>query len=219
MEETLVRSRQAELVDSAIFTQPITLIGCGAIGSFTALTLAKMGFNLISVYDHDDVGEENIANQFYRYSDIGENKAFALGNMLKDFENIEILTVAGKWTRSNTLRGVVIMAVDSMTVRSLIYDRIKGNRGVSHFVDGRMGGQQADVYAFKNTPEQRRVYEQTLWTEDEAHDLPCTQKAVMYNVLWIASYIANTLRLMLEGKSYADRTLYDFENQEQHKLI
>ena len=219
MEETLVRSRQAELVDSAIFTQPITLIGCGAIGSFTALTLAKMGWHDLTVYDHDDVGEENIANQFYRYSDVGDRKASALTGMIKDFEDITIQSFTRKWTRSDTLRGVVIMAVDSMMVRSLIYDRIKGNRGVTHFIDGRMGGQQADVYAFKNTPEQREVYEQTLWTDDEAQDLPCTQKAVMYNVLWIASYIANTLRLMLEGKSYADRTLYDFENQEQHKLI
>jgi hypothetical protein len=216
---TDVRSRQAELVDDSILTQPITIIGCGAIGSFTALVLAKMGFHDLNVYDNDVVSTENISNQFFRYEDIGTNKALALFRMLYKFEDIEIHFNERNWTREDTLRGTVVMAVDSMGVRQQIYDRINGNRGVWNFLDGRMGGQQAEIYAFRNTPEQRAVYERYLWAEEEASELRCTQKAVMYNVLWIASGIANTLRLMLERKAYHDIVLMDFENQEQHKVL
>lgn len=214
----LARSRQAELVDDTILSQPITIIGCGAIGSFTALTLAKMGFHNLVVHDHDDVAEENISNQFYRHTDIGTNKALALSNMIEDFEGITINYVACAWTHTTPLERTVIMAVDSMVVRHLIYDRIKVSRGVYNFIDGRMGGQQAEIYAFDNVTEQRVMYEKYLWAEDEAEDMPCTRKAVMYNVLWIASGIANTLRLMLQGESYSKVTYMDFVNQLQSNI-
>lgn len=208
----LIRSRQSELVDSNILPQPITIIGCGGIGSFTALTLAKMGFTDITVYDFDAVSPENISNQFYRYSDIGTNKAEALRHMILDFEQLTITAQPIRWTKEHSLTQTVIMAVDSMTVRKSIYDQIKSNRGIKRFIDGRMGGQQAEVYAVENVPTQRAIYEQYLWSEQEASDLPCTQKAVMYNVLWIASYISNTLRLMLEQKAYHHVSYMDFHN-------
>ena len=215
MDTALIRSRQQELVDSAIFTEPITIIGCGAIGSFTALTLAKMGFHTITAYDGDSVSVENISNQFYRYADINDNKAAALSDMIREFEGIDIPVYSRHWTREDVLSGTVIMAVDSMNARKQIYERIKGNRGVHNFIDGRMGGQQAEVYAFNNVQEQRAIYERYLWAESDASELRCTQKAVMYNVLFIASAISNTLRLILEQKPYKHIVLMDFENQAQ----
>jgi len=218
MDTALIRSRQQELVNSDIFTEPITIIGCGAIGSFTALTLAKMGFGNISVYDGDSVSIENISNQFYRYADIDENKAIALDKMIYAFEDKHIIVYDRHWTREDVLSGTVIMAVDSMNARKQIYERIKGNRGVHNFIDGRMGGQQAEVYAFNNVQEQRAMYEPYMWTEAEASEMRCTQKAVMYNVLFIASAISNTLRLILEQKPYKHIVLMDFENQAQMNI-
>jgi hypothetical protein len=218
MELTDVRSRQAELVDEAILTEPIKIIGCGAIGSFTALTLAKMGFHNIELWDNDLVSEENISNQFFSYDNIGDNKALATYRMLHKFEDIEVTYHECLWTRSHILNGTVVMAVDSMTARGNIYDKVAGNRSVHNFIDARMGGQQAEIYAFRNVEDERAKYCNYLWPEEEASELRCTQKAVMYNVLWISSAVANTLRLMLEYKPYNNIVLMDFENQEQHKV-
>ena len=216
---TIRRSRQADLVDRRIFDNTITVIGCGAIGSFTTLTLAKMGFKHIKVFDNDTVEEENIANQFYRYSDIGTTKTNALSNMIQDFEQLIITPCNMLWTKDIGIdTEYVVMAVDSMTVRKEIYDTISRDVMIDGFVDGRMGGQQAEVYAAKTTA-QKKFYKSYLWDESEASELPCTQKAVMYNVLWIASTIANTLRLMMEDKPFRPAMYMDFENQVQNNLI
>ena len=215
VDRSAIRSRQADLVDSMILTIPVTIIGAGAIGSFVTMTLAKMGFKYLTVWDDDEVSTENISNQFYRYRDIGEFKVDALRAMVKDFEGLDINNVTRRFVRSNhpLVNEVVISCVDSMAVRKEIYDHIKRNANVSYFVDGRMGGQQAEVYTVDllNTA-QKKFYESRLWTDDEASELPCTQKAIMYNVLWIASQIANNLRLMLEEKPFPPCMLMDFEN-------
>ena len=215
----LRRSRQADLVNPDIFENPITVIGCGAIGSFTTLTLAKMGFHDITVYDNDSVGEENISNQFYRYKDIGMNKAEALYGMVHDFEDIQIKYYRHNW-ETEALSGHVIMAVDSMVVRKHIFDAVKRNVDVDSFIDGRMGGQQAEVYTVDlRSSEDKRIYLQYLWSETEASELPCTQKAVMYNVLWIASMIANNTRLLMEGKRIHNVMRMDFQNANHMNVV
>jgi hypothetical protein len=59
--------------------------------------------------------------------------------------------------------------------------------------------------------EDRKRYKKTLWKDSGTSHLPCTQKAVMYNVLMIASLIANQCRLTLENKKYNREMIYDFE--------
>ncbi len=159
----------------------------------------------------------NISNQFFRYGDIGVNKAQALQEMIHDFEDVVIDHHTCRWTYRHALSDAVIMCVDSMTVRKAIFDNL--GRSVRHFIDGRMGGQQAEVYAFENITWHKEAYEKYLWEESEASELPCTEKAVMYNVLWIASNIANTLRLMLEDKPYHHVHNMDFENGVHKNIV
>ena len=221
MTTTMTRSRQAELVDRRIFTNSISIIGCGAIGSFTALTLAKMGFYKMIVWDDDTVGEENISNQFYPYTSIGRAKVEALKEMLFKFETIDIDHHYCRWSKDIPITtDYVIMAVDSMAVRKEIFDSISRSVTVQGFIDGRMGGQQAEVYAVNLSHRDNvKAYKNYLWTDSEASELPCTQKAVMYNVLWIASSITNALRLMAEGKPYQSIMNMDFQNQVQNNIV
>ena len=53
MSEYLVR--QLDILPPEQTITPITIIGAGAIGSFVALSLAKMGFDDITVYDFDKI--------------------------------------------------------------------------------------------------------------------------------------------------------------------
>lgn len=208
--------RQRDLVDNKIFNEQIHIIGVGGIGSFTALTLAKMGFMFINVYDMDTVEEHNLPNQFYRAKDIGRNKADALVNLIKDFERQAIVGAYPiQWTANTILNGIVIMAVDTMQTREEIYHAIKKNKNVIGFIDGRMGGQQAEVYTVKRSKKDDiAFYESWLLIDSEIEPLRCTEKAIIYNVVFIASLIANQLRLLLSGMIYKQGLVMDFDNSE-----
>ena len=56
--------RQQDLINSDILTTPLFMVGLGGIGSWTAISLAKMGFNNLELWDNDVVAEENFNNQF-----------------------------------------------------------------------------------------------------------------------------------------------------------
>ena len=98
--------RQLDLLDLKLSSTPITIIGAGATGSFTALTLAKMGFSELTVFDFDTVEEHNLPNQFYRTSDLGKPKVLALQEIIRDFEGIEIKARNEKY-RGQRLSGIV----------------------------------------------------------------------------------------------------------------
>jgi molybdopterin/thiamine biosynthesis adenylyltransferase len=204
--------RQSGLVDASILKTQIVVIGAGGIGSFTTLALAKMGFEDITVWDYDMVEEHNLPNQFYPSGLVGQAKVSALARVVKDFTDIEISTVKGEY-KGEPINGLVVMAVDSMSARKLIFDSNINREECIGFIDGRMGGNQLEVYSVlkKNTLD-ARLYKRTLCTDAKAADVRCTEKAVMYNVLTIASWVANQARLMLSDKEYKRALILDLEN-------
>lgn len=204
-------SRQTDLVDSAIFSTPINVIGVGGIGSFTTLALAKMGFTDISVWDYDKLEEHNLPNQFYPVKALGYDKVIALQTEIGAWTGTGI-KINGMYT-GKELDGLVISAVDTMSIRKLVYDSNRNNVKCKGIIDGRMGGQQMEVYTciFGNNAD-RKIYKSTLYSDRETASVPCTQKAVIYNVLTIASWICNQARLSLSGKDYYRRLILDFEN-------
>ena len=61
----LYLTRHTDLIKNVPMDSTINIYGAGSIGSYTALTLAKLGFKNIAVFDNGFVDEENIAPQFY----------------------------------------------------------------------------------------------------------------------------------------------------------
>ena len=102
----------------------ITVIGCGAVGSFTVLTLAKMGITDITVYDGDTVEEHNLPNQWFKVDHRGMNKTDALWDTIHDFTGVELKANAYHYERE-TLRGIVICCVDTMDTRLKIWRGVK----------------------------------------------------------------------------------------------
>jgi hypothetical protein len=205
-------NRQSGLVDSAILDNQICLIGAGGIGSFTALALAKMGFNRVRVWDYDMVEEHNLPNQFYPLEAIGSAKTEALRKMIAGFTGVDI-EVCGSYPDNNRVSGVVISAVDSMDMRKVIYDSVKRDTSIKAFIDGRMGGNQLEVYTVRaDVVQDKKAYVKKLWSDEEATQLPCTQRATMYLVLNIASWITNQVRLVLSDKPYYRSIVMDLEN-------
>ncbi|MCC2645511.1 MAG: thiamine biosynthesis protein ThiF [Burkholderiales bacterium] len=63
----------------------VAIGGCGGVGSFHALNLARMGVGNFNLADFDEFDYVNISRQGAAYfSTIGQNKAFALKNQILD---------------------------------------------------------------------------------------------------------------------------------------
>ena len=88
MDEAFVRSQGILNPDD---TCPVAIIGCGAIGSFVAIALAKMGFNKkFYLYDADYVGIENVGVQLFGPQHIAIPKVEALKDLLIKLTTIDL---------------------------------------------------------------------------------------------------------------------------------
>jgi len=85
-------TRQSDLIPKEVLGKRIVIVGAGAVGSFTALMLSKMGFGNLHVYDFDTIETENMNCQFYRIEDINKPKADAIKDLIMSFSGIEIST-------------------------------------------------------------------------------------------------------------------------------
>ena len=187
----------------------VTVIGCGAVGSFTAFTLAKMGVGKITVYDHDTVTEHNLPNQLFRIQDIGKEKVVALREIVEEFHGINVET-RGKYL-DQPLGGIVIVAVDSMDARISLWERVKYNPSVDLFIDSRMGAEVGRIITIHPTdPSGVGFYEETLHSSREALQARCTEKTIIYTVLGIASSICGKVKKHLAGQMIHKSITLDF---------
>lgn len=192
-------TRQSDIIPSNVLHRKITVIGAGAIGSFTVLSLAKMGFHNITVYDFDEVDDVNMSCQFYRYTDIGKPKVEALRDLVKDFTGAEI-DIVNKAYEGGKFNGIVISAVDSMAVRKLIWDNHKNNVGTTYVVDPRMASEYAMLYTMSpNSDKDINSYEKTLFDDSEGLTERCTARSTMYTVNMIAGQTAKAVKDIVTG--------------------
>lgn len=208
-------TRQMDLIPLEVLDTPINIIGAGAIGSFTALALAKMGFHNITSIDFDVIDVENMNCQFFRFKDIGKHKVNALKELITDFTNIEIKAVNGEW-EGQIMDGITICAVDSMDVRKAVYDAYNrkafNSLGV---IDPRMGAETALMYTYSPTsPSELGEYSKTLYSNENAIQERCTAKSTMYCSLGLSSIICSTVKEMLVDKSRPKSVMYDLKSQD-----
>ena len=116
--------RQLDICSPEKLTFPITVIGAGAIGSATVLTLTKMGCSNVTVYDEDVLSEHNIPNQMALVQYVGSPKVDALAHLVESLSEVKIRPLSSNY-RGQRLEGVVISAVDSMSARKMIWSSVK----------------------------------------------------------------------------------------------
>lgn len=196
--------RQLDIIPEKTLGEPITIIGCGAIGSFTALSLAKMGFGNLQVFDSDVVETENMSCQFFRLSDVGKPKAEALRDLVQTFTEMEIYPHVKRYD-SGAFPGIVISAVDNMATRRLIWENHKGvSPATRAIIDPRMGAEAALMYTMNPSCERDQVsYEKTLYSDQEAQPERCTAKSTMYTVGMISGLVAKTVKDLVTNGQYA----------------
>lgn len=188
-EQQIDYTRQSDIIDmTKVLKSSISLVGCGAIGSWTAPVLAKMGVSHFDLYDGDNVSLENIPNQFYDLGDIGRPKALSLRAKLINLSNCKTSTYIRHYVKER-LRETVIVCTDSMASRRLVWNQFLKQKQCRTYIEARMGGEVGIVYLIRDKKKDRKFYEETLYSDEKAVPQRCTAKAIMYNVSMIAALI------------------------------
>jgi molybdopterin/thiamine biosynthesis adenylyltransferase len=209
MEPVIEFTRQEDLIPAqALNDMKLTIIGAGAIGSFTSLTLAKMGVSDITVFDNDIIEPHNLPNQFYRVGDIDSPKVEALKNIIALYAAIDIDARKEEYV-NGPLEGTVISCVDSMVTRHDIWEKIVANSAVHTYIDSRMGAEVAELYTV--TPGvDNYYYEQYLYPEEEVIEAPCTAKATVYTAAGISALVCGKIKKLATKQPYNKRIVVDF---------
>jgi len=207
-EELDIFSRHSGLVDAERLKHTVVdIVGCGGIGSWTALTLAKLGVGTIRIHDMDEVGAENVGTQLFGPEDIGEPKASATARLIERLSGVlvepsdEELTVDFEPQPSN----VAILAVDSIRTRAKLYRSFKS--ATELVIDPRMGGTSTCVWVVD--PSLEHDLKEGLFT-DRAEPIPCTRKAAMFTTQGTAASIANIVTAWAADEPLPRRIVNDY---------
>ena len=204
--------RQLDIINLEKLQIPITVVGAGAIGSFTTLALAKMGCNDITSYDIDCIEEHNLPNQFYKNLDIGKKKVDALRDIVKEFSDCNLKVNNEKFVKQK-LQGIVISTVDSMKSRKDIFNSCKYDPNVKLFIDTRMGAEVMKIYTIiPYDPDQIKYFEKTLHSDEEAEQVRCTEKTIIYNVLVESGFIVSQVKKWIMNQEYKKELIFDVKN-------
>lgn len=209
-------SRQVNILNPNEFNNRINIIGCGAVGSWVAFSLAKMGLSNLHIYDFDEVGMHNLPNQMFGVRDIGRNKAISIRNIIKLFTGFTVNAKNEKIDGTTPMQGIVFMLTDTMSSRKDIYNRaIKNNPSIDLLIETRMDLRGGRIYVIdpKNR-EHTKMYEQTFYSDDEAEVSACgVSQTVLPSALAITSHAIWKLLNYINGEIVYNETILDFSNE------
>lgn len=190
---------------------PLTVVGCGGVGSWLSLMLAWEGYRPPTVYDFDAVGPENASQAFWP-EHLGRPKVEALKEIVERATGVTLTVRNQRYTGDERPSGIVIAAVDSMVERQVIWQTVKENAVVPLFLDGRMGGEEGRLYAVNPChPHDVDFYEQTLYPDAEAAAIPCSQRSIVHTLWVIAGLIGAQLASFLKDGLFVPETIFDLK--------
>ncbi len=181
------------------------ILGCGAIGSATAIQLARMGAEDFALYDMDKVETPNIGVSQYNTDDIGKQKVSALGDKLfKINSNCEIVMQNELFNNYIYMNDddIIILGFDSMQSR---LDAVKALTGWKHskpyaLIDGRMGAEHYQQYTILKPT--LKKYQKVWYPDEKGSEEPCNMKATSYCSNMSGSFIANAIRKVVTKQPY-----------------
>ena len=169
----------------------VSLIGCGSVGSFTALALAKMGVPILEAWDMDIIEEHNLPNQFFKNDQIGMKKTEALCKVLSEFSEAIVTPREMVSIDSELCGSVIVSAVDSIEARKVIWEAVKKSDAML-YIDSRMGGRIFSVFTVNlDNKKSIKAYEKRLFAAGAPLNVPCTERTIIFNVLGVASVVCN----------------------------
>lgn len=206
-------TRHSEMIKEVNLDQHIVVFGAGSIGSYAVLALAKLGYKNITVLDDGIVEEENIAPQFYKIRDIGKFKVDCLKRAILDLTGTSIIAIPKRYdseTRDQLEQfflepsKTVILTVDSMRARSYI----SSHTDFLYLVDSRMAIEFLTIVsAYTEADELVHAYQDTLFSDENAVQENCTNKAISYTSLIAGGIVAKCVLDLHKGINTGIQTI------------
>lgn len=177
----------------------VTIAGVGGIGSNAAESIACLGVKTIILIDPQYVEAVNLAGQNYTISDIGQSKVSATASRINLVApNVSVIANSAIVTDKTLLSRVTFCCFDNMEARQVAYSNwIKRNKEnpKSLFVDGRLGPETLQLYAFRGTDiaSIEKYNKEALFSSKEAEPTICSYKQTKYMAQMIGCLMADTL--------------------------
>lgn len=204
-------------------TARIHIIGCGAVGSLLAETIARMGFTNITLYDFDVVCSHNIANQLYVESDVGKLKVDALAERLLAINpDLKLsLKLKKEGYTNQILSGYIFLCVDNIDLRRQIAEANRLNPNIRFVTDFRMRLWDAQIFAADWTDEKAvtSLLNSMQFTHDEAKEetpvSACNLTLSVIPTVWnvVSLGVANFMNYINNGMYKKIIYNYPFEPQ------
>jgi len=200
----------------------IVIVGAGSQGSHIAYQLLTMGVKPenLTIIDFDVIELHNFPNQFYARSavKIGDSKVDGLALTLGVMCGIDGINRLNR--RAEEVQppdaDVIISAVDSMAVRKFIWE----NWQCDFFLDVRVAGLNALVYAIdKKSNRAIAKYTDSLYSDTDATQLPCTAQAVIDTSFSMSAQIVRHYRQYTNGTLKNICTAMDLANDDVYPFI
>lgn len=201
IDETTVRFSSAVWYDK-IKEQTIMLAGCGGIGSWTGLLLARLQPDRLFLYDPDRVEAVNMAGQLYEAVHFGELKVSSLVNVVQRFSSFNrVFTVPERYCLDKGTSNVMICGFDNMEARATFFDawlhhadrQPMEQRKECLFLDGRLAAEEFQVLCIRGDDVYNieRYRKEFLFSDAEAEETVCSYKQTSFMANMIASVMVN----------------------------
>lgn len=167
----------------------VTIVGAGGIGSWSAVLLGRAGCKAIGICDMDIYEEHNLGGQLFINNALGQNKASALVNLMKNLGCTSDLHAYCDKYSSMYSRDHMIAAVDNMAARKQMFEDWKKRETRKLFIDGRLLAEHFQIFCV--TPGTEKAYEEHLFDDSEVNDEACSYKQTSHAAAAIGSYICS----------------------------
>lgn len=186
-------SHQRHLFDPT-HAHPVTLIGCGSVGSLVGLSLASLGVGDLTIYDADDVSSHNRPMTLaFRQSDLGRYKVDAVREQALALAALDVKTHQRMY-EGEPLKGSVISCVDTMVARACIWKGVKKNGHANIFIDTRIHEHFISIFTIDpNEPKHIELYERFLYPDETTPIQLCGSHGIIYVSMLAASFAVRAL--------------------------
>lgn len=201
IDETTSRFSGALWYD-CIKEQHVLLLGCGGIGSWTALLLSRLKINTLIIYDPDTVEASNMSGQLYKITDVGIAKVTAIAATMREFSKFSsIITHVNSFSSCNTALDITICGFDNMVARSTAFTvwkdmvacKSEESKRKCLFIDGRLSADEFQVFAIQGNDDKAidKYQKEWLFSDSEAEETVCSFKQTSFMANMIASVMVN----------------------------
>lgn len=185
-----------------IQSKTIVVAGCGGIGSWCILLLARMKPKSMFIYDDDLVESVNMAGQLYRVSDINDNKVDAISQIVEEYADYHsIFAIDEKFTAESEASDIMICGFDNMAARNTFFtswlshieNKSEEDKAKCLFIDGRLNAEEFQIFCIAGNDSYNidRYAKEFIFPDDMAEATSCSYKQTTYCANMIASYMVN----------------------------